>query len=392
MLHLRFRQISVVAILVASAGCRMTAPIAVLEQPRLPVSSVQRVAIARVVAPERLADDFERTLLEQRPSTRPDIEVVPSRQLMSEPVVRTASTAPVAPDTAAIQAARNVGADVLLLGEIVQDELGDSPQQDGDMSSEARAVLEGRNPLDMPPANLRRPERIAVAWRVVDVPSGRTLGSQTLSIDRIEADRQFPDLVPFMPDGRERVLNAGARQSWQAVAPYVSREDVVLDLPWFQPGAAQVRRGNGYARQGRWDLAEAEWTAAATKYPFSNAAKHNLALAMAAREDFAGAKQQLGTMNMLRSRSLQAETLFWLDDHHRRYVKATDSPPPAEGFAFPEPPPDPNRSLIVTDETSSGTTKSTAPGPDELPLWTAIPFTKPPGWTWKQWLLQPWAL
>jgi thioredoxin-like negative regulator of GroEL len=173
-----------------------------------------------------------------------------------------------------------------------------------------------------------------------------------------------------------------ARETWQAIAPYVERENVNIDLPWLQPGAAQVRQGNGLARQGRWDLAEVEWTAAVTRFPFNNAAKRNLALAQVAREDFRGAKQTLGTLGPLRSRKQQAETLVWMDQRHRWYQSAMGLPTPEEGWAFPEPVANPGDTAA----------KSTAADPWEGPWWTAIPFTKPPGWSWRKWYLQPWAL
>jgi hypothetical protein len=224
--------------------------------------------------------------------------------------------------------------------------------------------------------------RVAVAWRVFDVASGRVVGNQTLGIDRIDADQRYPDLQLLLPSARDRVIAASARETWQAVTPYLEKEDAELALPWLQPGASQIRRGNAYARIGRWDMAETEWTAVATRYPFSDAAKHNMALAQAAREDFSGAKETLGALGPLRSRELQSKTLVWLDRRHRWHHTALGLPPPPEGWAFPEPMP----------TSPDSTPKSTAPDPEDQPWWCAIPFTKPPGWTWQQWIFQPWAL
>ncbi len=230
------------------------------------------------------------------------------------------------------------------------------------------------------PANVRRPQRLAVAWRVFDVRSGQLVGNHTLAIDRIEADRKYPDLTLAIPDERERVIAASARETWRSVAPYIEQEDVVLALPWLQPGASQIRQGNAYARAGRWDLAEPEWTIAATKNPLSNSAKHNLAVAQAAREDFSGAKETLSTMGPLTRRKMRSETLVWVDSRHRWQHAALGLPAPAEGWAFPEP-----------ESSQSAIVPSVAPDPEDQPWWTAIPFTKPPGWTWRKWLLQPWA-
>ncbi len=264
------------------------------------------------------------------------------------------------------------------MGEVVQDEL--NVADNNQLPPEVAQYNAARMPL-IGPSNLQRPERVAVAWRVFDVASGQQVGSQTLAINRIEADRQYPDLQGQYPDTNERVIAASARQTWQAVTPYLEKENVVIALPWLQPGASQIRKGNAYARVGEWQQAETEWTIAASRYPWSNAAKLNLAIAQVAREDFEAGKATLATMGPLRLRKRQAETLVWMDERHRWYHEALGLPPPENGWAFPEPTREP-----------PAPAPSTAPAPADAPWWTVIPFTKPPGWTWRQWLFQPWAL
>ena len=159
----------------------------------------------------------------------------------------------------ALLAARHTQAELLLMGEVVQDELGESTTE-GDRTQDEYARYKSTQMSAIGPPTLQRPERIAVAWRVFDVASGQQLGSQTLAINRFDTDREYPDLQFAFPDPRERVIAASARQTWQSVTPYLARENVDIALPWLQPGAAQIRRGNAYARIGRWDMAEAEWT------------------------------------------------------------------------------------------------------------------------------------
>jgi hypothetical protein len=359
----------------------MSAPIQVLHPSRLNVPLAARVAVAPIVARGQLPIDLENALVAQHPTTQPNLQVVTAAELAGASPVRLVSTAPLTSDLTAIHAARQVRADLLLIGEVIQADLDDAAVTIDNLPPELNAYRSGAA-YNIAPQSAQRPQRVAVAWRVFDVESGRVVGGQTLAIDRFEADREFPDLQLIFPTPRERVLAASARQTWQAITPYLEKEQAELSLPWLQPGASQVRRGNGYARIGRWDMAEAEWSAVTARYPFSNAAKHNLALAQAAREDFSGAKQTLGTLGPLRSRELQSKTLVWLDQRHRLHQAALGLPTPPEGWAFPEPLP----------MAANPVPASTAPGPDELPLWTAIPFTKPPGWTWRQWIFQPWAL
>lgn len=363
------------------SGCTMSAPMHVLHPSRLNLPQPSRVAFAPVVAPEPLAKQIEEALLAQHPAAPSGLQVVTAAELASASPVRLASTAPLTSDLTAVDAARQAGAELLLIGEVVRAELDEDAVTIDNLPPELNDYR-SNEPLAAPPESARKPQRVAIAWRVFDVPSGRVIGNLTLGIDRIEADRKFPEMQLVIPEARQRVIAASARETWQAITPYLEKEDAEIALPWLQPGASQVRRGNAYARGGRWDLAEAEWTAVAARYPFSDAAKHNLAVAQAAREDFSGAKETLGTLGPLRSRELQSRTLVWLDQRHRWHQTALGLPPPPEGWAFPEPLP-PSQDSVA---------KSTAPAPEEQPWWCAIPFTKPPGWTWRQWIFQPWAL
>lgn len=353
----------------------------VLHPSRLNVPCVSRVAFAPIVAKGRLSGEYENALLAQTPGPQGQLQVLTASVLAAAAPVRMASTAPLTSDHTAIHAAKVAQADLLLIGEIVQEDLEDPTNIIDGLPPELNAYR-STGPLNLAPGSVQRPQRIAVAWRIFDVQSGRVLGTHTSAIDRIEADRKYPDLALAIPTPRERVIAASARETWQSVTPYVEKENAVLALPWMAPGASQVRRGNGFARSGRWDLAELEWTAAATRHPLSNSAKHNLALAQMSREDFGAAKQTLGSMGPLRSRKLQSESLIWIDHRHRWHHAALGIAPPPEGWAFPDSEIAANRPVVP----------STAPDPEDLPLWTAIPFTKPPGWTWRQWLFQPWAL
>lgn len=362
-------------------GCAMSAPMHVLHPSRLSVPAAKRIAFAPIAAREALAAELEQAILAQSPSVRGELQLLTAQDLMAASPIRLASTAPLTGDLTALMAARHAQAELLLMGEVVQDDLsGAQLEENANVPPEIAQYKAINMPL-IGPSSLQRPERVAVAWRVFDVASGQQLGSQTLAIDRMVADREYPDLQYAFPMPRERVIAASARQTWQSVAPYLAKEDVVIALPWFQPGAGQIRRGNAYARIGRWDQAEQEWTIAASRYPWSNSAKLNLAIAQVAREDFEAGKATLGTMGPLRLRKRQAETLVWMDQRHRWYHESLGLTPPEGGWAFPEPardlpPPAP----------------STAPSPEEAPWWTVIPFTKPPGWTWQQWIFQPWAL
>jgi tetratricopeptide (TPR) repeat protein len=223
-------------------------------------------------------------------------------------------------------------------------------------------------------------QRIALSWRLIDVGSAKPLGSHTLSIDLERTDKEYPDLLFVAPNPADRVILASARETWKSLAPYMEREETEIALPWLVPGSIQVRKGNAYARVGRWDLAEVEWREAARKHPWNSAAQLNYSIALAAKEEFPAAMERLGKVGPIGRRNHQAETLVWLDQRHRWYRTAHRLPAPEGGYAFPDPAAAAAAVKLATD----------VPGPDELPWWAQIPGVKPPGWTWRAWLTQPW--
>jgi hypothetical protein len=158
------------------------------------------------------------------------------------------------------------------------------------------------------------------------------------------------------------LIAASARESWKLLSPTVVKDRVRLAVPWLQPGAWQVRRGVSAAKHGQWSIAELNFRQAADRFPFNAAAQHNLAVALAAKEDFSGAKERLMRASGPLAIRLPGETLFWLDQQHRRYHAAHGIPRPVEGWAFPEP--NENQPLIDAPPIDI----------EDLPWWTAIPF------------------
>ncbi len=171
------------------SGCAMTAPMHVLHPSRLDVPAAKRIAFAPIGAREQLAAKLEQALRAQSPTIRGELQLLTAQDLLAASPVRLASTAPLTGDMTALLAARSAQAELLLMGEVVQDEL--NVADNNQLPPEVAQYNAARMPL-IGPSNLQRPERVAVAWRVFDVASGQQVGSQTLAINRIEADRQYP--------------------------------------------------------------------------------------------------------------------------------------------------------------------------------------------------------
>jgi len=230
----------------------------------------------------------------------------------------------------------------------------------------------------------KRPsEQITVAWTVTDVQSGARLESATLTIDREQAEKDYPEIMGTASDNVERVVQGVSKESWKMFGPSTKKEDADIALPWFLVGASRIRQGDGYARHGRWDLAEQQWQDVASKHPWNNAAWNNLAIAAVAHEDF-----ELGRSRIEHAKSYipwdrARKTERWLDEKQHNYHRALGLPDREGGWLVPDPPP---------PEAVENVPAVEAIDIDKLPWWTAIPGTKPTGWTWRQWLTQPRAM
>ena len=360
-------------VIVACLGCRSTVPIHVWKPAEVPTLSSARVALAPVAGDPELAHLIEQQLLAQRPAAKANVSLFTADQLADRSPVRLASTAALTSDLVSIQAARSVGADIVLQGEILSanleaEALAQPPVESKNMNEAFFQRRQKKKPKE---------ESLMLSWRVIDVATSRTLGAKSFTLYTKQASKEYPDLAMVNQDDTTLLVAASARETWKAISPIVSRERIRLAKPWLQPGAWRVRRGIAAAKRGQWQTAEEHWQAAVQWFPFCAPAHHNLAIAYAAQEDFAAAKKQLGRATGLFAIRLPGETLFWLDKHHRQYHAAHGLPKPENGWAFPDPPTATNIHLEPPVDL------------DELPWWTAIPLAKPPHWTWRNWLTQP---
>lgn len=360
------RQSRVVVILVKCLfilgllGCRATAPIHVWTPPESDTLRHSQVALMPIAGDPELAHRLEMEILNQRPLARADVAIFTGDQLAQHSPVRLASTAAVASELTALQAARALGADTLLQGEILIAKIN------LDEIEEPAGVNMNEAFFQSPSEEPSKDEQLLLSWRIIDCRTSRTLGTHSVSLRTQDAEKRYPDLSFQHADQSARLIAASAREAWKLLSPTVVRSNVRLSVPWLQPGAWRVRRGVAAAKQGNWQTAEKHWKKVAEGIPWNAAAQHNLAVALAAREDFPAAKQRLLKARGPLAVRLPGETLFWLDQQHRQFCAAHDLGKPTEGWSFPEPVP------------TAATQPVEAVNLEDLPWWTAIPFTKPP--------------
>jgi tetratricopeptide (TPR) repeat protein len=352
-----------------STGCHMTAPMHVWKKPQLARGGSVRVAVAQVGGDIEVAERLQQALVVAQPKSNQRLAVVHPDQLERLGGIQLASYDGQPSEMAALGAARRVGAQYVLAGHIVQHDL-------------------------VPPEPVKRrwyqlfpkppkTESMTVRWVVYDVSTFGKVGENQVTIDRKQAEREYPDLA-FQASGDIKVIAASARRSWESVLPTTHTTDAMLDLPWLMPGSSRVRKGNAYARLGRWEEAEREWQEAAAQHPWNRAAWTNLSLAAVAREDFALARDRLEhAQTQLWPGDETEEAKVWIEQQQRAYHEAFELPPPAEGWSYPDPvvPTAESVGAPVTKDEVVSAPKSL----DDQPWYTVLPFVPPPGWTWSSW-------
>ena len=364
--------LNVLAISLANiAGCHMTAPMHTWKPSLVSKAGLVRIAVAPIGGDPDAAQRLQNAMKLAQPQPNPLVAALHPHELEHVGGIQLVSYDNQPNDMATLSAARRAGMDYILQGYVLSDDL-DVPPPDPKRKSKFRIF----KPTE-------KVESLSVHWVVTDVNSGLKVKEQTLSMDRLQAEKQFPDLTMHTPGGDGRVLMASARQSWTLVAPTNEPENAVLDLPWFMRGSTQIRKGNGYARQGRWDLAEMEWQEAASLHPWNTSGWTNLSLAAVAKEDFSLARDRLKHANTFLPGDSTFPTLSWIEKRQRDHHQALNLAPPETGWTLVDIP-----KPMLPDEVPASPPRDL----NAMPWWTAIPFIPPPGWTWKQWWMQPLVL
>ncbi len=288
----------------------MSSPIVVWNPPVAQGIERGTIAIAPLSGAAPLIAPLTEALVAAKPQNGVDV-IDPQTLLKRSEIQTVAYNEGQASDLLALSAARRQGAKILMWGEVL-------------------------SKPEAPSQNVTKPliadGRLSIAWRLMDVPTGETLTTHTVSVNAAEAIRTYPDLVAYQTD-ELGILNAAAsRASWRLVEPYVQSEKAVLVLPWVSRGASGIRMGNAYARQGRWAEAQAAWEAVLEKHPQSHQAQHNLALAAVARQDFEDARVRILQAMKEGGDSNYQETFGWIEARRRRYHAAFNLPDPEDGW------------------------------------------------------------
>jgi hypothetical protein len=293
------------------SACRVGAPIHVWKPPAIASAVGSRVVVAELAGPRETAAAVRSEMFHCVPQDEGrELAVVDPMSLPAADNIRLVSASDNEPsDLAVSMAAKDHKIDYILRGEVLDDRSWKKSE------------------IDTP---------IRMSWRLIDVQANQSLGGGVVVVDQKSATERYPDLA-FLGDPKTVLTTAAARQTFDLITPSIDRVRVQLAVPYMTLGARKTRRGNLAAMRGRWADAEKIWSEVANDNPSQAAAKHNLAIAAAAGQDFDRAKQLIREVHSRWSGELIEETLAWIELRQRDYHQAFGLPDPPEGWCLTQP-------------------------------------------------------
>jgi len=316
-----------------SVGCRSAAPIYVWSPPKLsPVVGAQ-IAIAPIAGDPKVADPLHAAMLRQQPrDSGRAVVALDSRGLSDNQTIRRVSAVEgEASDIALMSLAKRNHVDYILIGEVVtpasrtrNSSASDThrpphPQRTAATVSGLDSVTFSENSATDSAADSRG--LLRVSWSLIDVKNGMPLNGQ-------------PVVTPGDPSNPSATaIDQAAHAAWELVVPHVVKDHAELVAPQLLLGASAVRRGNELAAQGNWHQAEQAWQAVLLRHPRQHAAKHNLAIAAVARQDYSTARRFVAEAILQSPSPRYRDTAVWIEQRQRDYHTAFAIPDPPEGWA-----------------------------------------------------------
>jgi tetratricopeptide (TPR) repeat protein len=289
---------SVIAfVLVASAGCAPRAQLMVWHPAELDINGLERLAVIDFEG-EQQTGKIARAALQNQLFDNKYYQLVDQAELARvRPVLRDDGS----PDlTAALDAARVMGVDALLCGQVVSYNVADDLQTDhhielGGSSSKSKSGATSNGVgfgLDST-QTLTREALVSVAVKLIDVRSGQLRAARqfahTFNGRRVNGQGELPGREAILT----KLLNECSQDVVRMIAPHYRPQEVALARTFYGKGLKNIRDGNKLATRGNWQEAEQHWQSAVRENPQSHVAHFNLALAAESRQDYPAARQHL---------------------------------------------------------------------------------------------------
>jgi len=285
------------ALLMAFPGCAPRVHYMVWHPAEVDIQGLERLAIIDFEG-EQQSGKIARSALQAQLFENKYYHLIDQAELARvRPVLRNDGS----PDlTAALEAARILGVDLLLCGQVVSYNVLDDLQTEhhielGGSTSKSKSGSESSG-LDFgldSTQTLTREASVSLAVKLIDVRSGQLRAARqfahTFNGKRVNGNGELPGRETILT----KLLNECSQDAVRMIAPHYRQQEIALARTWYGKGLKDIREGNKLAARGNWQAAEQHWQTAVRENPQSHVAHYNLALAAEVRQDFAVAQMHL---------------------------------------------------------------------------------------------------
>ncbi len=338
--------VALVVCLLPTMGCAPKAQLMVWRPAELNIAGLERLAILDFEGDQQ-SGKIARSALQSQLFENKYYQIVDQAELAR---VRPVLTKEGLPDlAAALEAARVIGVDAVLCGQVVSYNVLDDLQTDhhlelggstsksksGDSSSGVGVGLDSTQ-------TLTREASVSVAVKLIDARTGELRAARqfahTFHGKRVNGQGDLPPREAILT----KLLNECSQDVVSMIAPHYRQQEVTLGTQYYGKGLKEVRGGNKLAARGNWREAENFWQAAVRDRPENHAAQFNLALAAEARQDYPTAKQHLdAALKQYASTEYQAAKKRIDRDHQQfqtAFAQAQSRPTVMAALARSQPP------------------------------------------------------
>jgi hypothetical protein len=311
--------IALTAACLTLCGCAQTAVMTVWQPAASDVSGIQRLAVLQFRGEGTSGDVARSALVSMFWNTGFYTLVDPSS---ASGGARAGVAVPAAPaDVAeAVAIGRRLGADAVLIGDVLRyrasDRLSRDEQSDG---TEGPGGHRGRVPGHPHAAAVDRDVSVAMAFLLIDVRTGKIRVDDRTSYHAGGELLNGQSSLPAKDVVLAQLMERCSRDVVLMLTPRQIEYPVELPSPSFGTGWSDMRRGNDLAAQGQWNEAESAWTAALAADPKNHAAMYCLAMAASARSDYSRAVNLLTDAVRAHPSQRYQETLARLQRHQQDY-------------------------------------------------------------------------
>jgi len=288
----------ILTVLVVVSGCAPKARLMVWRPAELDIAGLERLTVLDFEG-EHQSGKIARSALQAQLFENKYYHLIDQAELAR---VRPVTTPDGVPDvTAAMEAARTIGVDAILCGQVVSYNVLDDLQTDhhielgGGASKNTKTGDSGSSVgfgLDST-QTLTREASVSVAVKLIDVRTGEIRAARqfahTFHGKRVNGQGELPTREAILT----KLLNECSHDIEKLIAPHYLPQEVTLARQFYGKGLKNLREGNKLAARGNWKDAENLWQTAAKENPQSHAADFNLALAAEARQDYPAAMKHV---------------------------------------------------------------------------------------------------